>query len=339
MTSKFSNHNQVIKERQSISLARNISVKILFALCFSLLFVLIDWESLLGYSFPDKINFLDRFDYLQSRGPGSINPLGGLVGAYLSESVWGQILYWFGIYGFSGEQSLNFISFVCLFFITFFVLGRTNAAVSALFLINPLVVDFVMAQQRSALGFVGFLFFIHSDKQWRKYSILAFSLFIHSSVILMVAGYYFSCALAKIKFGNRAYVNNIFYLSVALIVALFILLSKELVLTALNDRRAVGLEGSSSFLFLTFWAGLATYFVLFSKFRADWMLNFALLFTSLFLVAGILNLYNTRYLVLALPFLIISLVSLPSRYSAVGCYMLFGYQSVQWIYYLGFFTR
>ena len=330
--------NYVISQLSN-PVAFNHRLKILFALFYSLLFVLFPWEYLLGYSFPDKLNYIARFVQLQSLGPDSINYLGGALGSFRSESLWSLILYWLGASGFSVEQALTFISFICLFSIVIFVISKVNFAVGAIFLLNPLVVDFVIAQQRSALALAGFLAFFVIKKHWLKYIVVASTPFIHTAFVLLFVGHYLARALAKLRFAERASFNRIFHLLVTLFAALVILMSKDIVLGILGDRRAEGLGGSQSFMYSIFWAALAVYIAFFGRVRSDWLSNFALLFTSLFLVAVFLDTYSSRYLVFALPFLIIALASLPFKEAILGYILLFCYQSVQWVYWWGWFIR
>ncbi len=339
MIKNSNNRADFVIRRPSIRLALTHRQKILCAFFYSLFVALIPWEYLLGFSFPDKLNYIARFEQLQSLGFDSVNPSGGVLGAFTAEALWGLILYWFGATGFSAEQALFFISFICLFSITAFVFSKVNPAVGAIFLLNPLVIDFVMAQQRSAIVFAGFLVFITTKKHWLKCSVIASSLFIHVAFVLLVAGYYLACALARLKFTERVSINRIIHFLVVLFAAMAILVSKDIVLGALGDRRAGGQEGSQSMMYAIFWAALAGYIVLFGRSRSDRVSNFGLLFTSLFLMAVILNIYSSRYLVFALPFLILALAGLPSKEAFIGYCLLFCYQLVQWIYWWGWFTR
>jgi hypothetical protein len=317
----------------------NRAPRFFFALFYCLIVVSVPWEAFLGYEFPDKQNYIARFEFLEFYGPESINPNGGLLGAFVSEALWGYILYWFGEYGFSSEVSLLFISFFSLYAIVMFVTSKVNPLVAAVLLINPLVIDLVMAQQRSALTYAAFLLFISTARYWLKLGILASALFVHVASVLLFAGYFFSLVLERLKFANNPFVNRMAHFLTALIAAAVILMAKDVVLGAIGDRRAAGPEGAQSLLYAFFWAALACYIVLFGKVRSDWMSNFGLLFALLFLVAVLLNMYSSRYLVFALPFLIVALTRVPIREAMVGCGLLFLYQCLQWVYWSGVLTR
>ena len=329
---RFGDRNQL---HSSLILSR--TSKILFSILYSAGYVLFPWEYLLGSSFPDKLNYIDRFVEIQTLGFDSINPVGGILGAFISESLWGLILYSFGINGFNAEQALIFISFISLFPIVLFVCSKINFALAAIFLLNPLVVDFVMAQQRSALAFAGFLAFVNTKAFPIRMLILFACLFIHVAFVLLLAGFLSAKALARLRVMNLSLFNRAAHWLIAFIAALVLLFSKDLILGALGDRRAGGYEGSHSIMYAFFWFAMTIYIVVFSRSRVDWLLDFLFLFIALFMVAVLLNTYSSRYLVFALPFFIIALASLPFKEAVLGYFLLFCYQFVQWIHWWGWF--
>ena len=329
---RFGDKNQF---HSSLILSR--TSKILFSILYSAGFVLFPWEYLLGSSFPDKLNYIDRFVQLQTLGVESINPLGGILGAFISESLWGLILYSLGMEGFSAEQTLLLISFICLFSIVFFICSKINFALAAIFLLNPLVVDFVMAQQRSALVFAGFLAFVNTKVFSLRMLIVFACLFIHVAFVLLLAGFFSAQVLARLRVMNLSLFNRIVHWLIAFIAALVLLLGKDWVLGALGDRRAGGYEGSHSIMYAFFWFAMTIYIVVFSRSRVNWLLDFLFLFMALFMVAVLLNTYSSRYLVFALPFFIIGLASLPFKEAVLGYFLLFCYQFVQWVYWWGWF--
>lgn len=309
----------------------------LLGFAYSLLFVLFPWEYLLGFTFPDKLNYIDRFVQLQFLGPDSINPLGGILGAFISESLWGLILYWLGAIGCNAEQALLLISFVCICSIVIFVFSRLHPAIGAIFLLNPLIVDFVMAQQRSALVFAGFLSFVSTKSYVFRLLIALACIFVHIAFALLLAGYYMCLLLEKLRFAKTPLFNRASHLMIVFAVAVVILVGKDFVLGVLGDRRAGGHEGSQSLMYASFWLGLAIYIVIFSRSRIDWLFDFGLLFVGLFLVAVVLNTYSSRFLVFALPFIVIVLAKLNFREAVLSYLFLYFYQFLQWIYWWKWF--
>ena len=313
--------------------------KVILAVVYSLFVVVFPWEYLLGFTFPDKLNYIDRFVQLQLVGPDSINPLGGILGAFISESLWGLILYWLGSLGFNADQALLCISFLCLLSIVIYVFGKLHPAIGGAFLLNPLIVDFVMAQQRSALAFAGFLIFVSAKSNFLRVLVALACVFVHISFVLLLAGFYISILLARLKITNLSLFNRAFHLVIAFAVAFVVLAGKDIVLGALGDRRAGVYEGSQSLMYASFWLGLVVYIVIFSRSRLDWTLEFALLFVGFFLVAVALNTYSSRFLAFAFPFMIIVLARSTFNEAFFGYYLLFCYQSIQWVYWWGWFTR
>jgi len=337
--SSLTSSNACEERNQWRSFSLTTGPRVLFAIIYSVGFVLFPWEYLLGLSFPDKLNYIARFDQLQAFGVDSINPLGGVLGAFISESLWGFILYGLGLSGFSAEQALLLISFFCILAIVVFVSSKVNFTLAAIFLLNPLIVDFVMAQQRSALAFAGFLAFVSTKANVLRILIVSGCMFIHVAFGLLLVGYVLAGAVARLRVANSPLVNRAAHLLIAFIAALVLLLGKDFFLSAIGDRRAATSSGSQSIVYALFWLALIIYIVVFSRGRLDWLLNFTCLFVSLFMVAVFLNTYSSRYLVFALPFLVIALARLPFNESVLSYFLLFCYQFVQWVYWWGWFVR
>jgi hypothetical protein len=329
------------REVYSVNAVTRFSSPAVLAVSFiySLLFVLFPWEYLLGFTFPDKLNYMKGFYDLQKYGFDLVNPLGTFLGAIISESLWSLILITFGYAGVAAEQALMFVSFFCLLLVANFLFSKTQPLFAAVFLLNPLVVDFVMAQQRSALAFSLFLLFLTARNSWMRFALAVTGSFIHLAFVLLLAGYWFAKRLTGVRILDANIWNRFSHLVIVFCLAVFILLSKELILAAMGDRRASGHEGSQSLMYASFWFLLICYVYVFSHSRETWVHGFSALFVSLFLVGVLLNTYSSRFLVFAYPFLLIVLFRLPRKEQLIGLFLLLIYQSIQWVFWWGWFTR
>ncbi len=305
----------------------------------SIVVVSIPWEYLKGEQFEDLQVYIQTYNELQ-QGHVKVFDLDNKLSILLnSEFLWKYILFGLGYLGFDAVLSLKIISFICFAFISYFVFKHVGFHVSALLLYNPLIIDFVMSQQRSALAFSIFLLSLSSKRVSSLYIMMFCAVFIHTASVVLYSSYFFAKYLES-RFSLITYRKNLRNILLIFIVMLFLISSKQAVLSFIGDRRAYLEAVQVSFLFSMVWMLVSVYFILFSRISNSNYIYLYLFFAFdfLFLIGTFSGEYSLRFLTFAVPFLIISLASFLRRIEfCVIFYLIISYQFIQWVYWWKFF--
>ncbi|WP_163131687.1 hypothetical protein [Agarivorans sp. Alg241-V36] len=304
------------------------------AFLFTVLVFLVPWVELRGAGLADLANYIYRFNELKVYGSEFINPDNSLIGYFTSEAAWAYLLLLLSKTGIEAKTAMFAISFFCFLCISSFVFVRVNKLYAALLLVNPLLIDLVMAQQRSALALSLFLLAIPRANQHLKAMLFVMGVFTHAVFLFMSALYYLSKLLSQ---REREESSNQFYtLAVIVVVAAVFIFGKDVLLALLGDRRA-GVSGKSvSFLYAAFWIVALFYVAAFHKEVPYYHTYMCLFFLTLFLFATLSGQYSSRYIALGYPFFIVTMGSFERNKSLVLFLGLLMYQYLQWIYWWGF---
>ncbi len=291
----------------------------------SLIIVYTPWAEIRGVEFVDLENYLNKIEYL-SRTNSEV--------LYNNEFIWGYIISIISKF----ENHIfvfSVLSFLSCVFVCWYTYRNLNYKPLALFLINPLMVDFFVSQTRSAVAISICLIGLRFSNPL-KYLIVITSIGIHTSMsllLLMVLTFDF-LSYSKNKFGlkNLDLYNYTFCLFSPIVIALLY----TAILSFIGDRRAE-FSGSETvtFKFILFWVfSLAFFLFYFIQTRTDDFNSFLLIyFLSLFIGFSIFNIYSLRFLTYSIPFVILGIDHIKTG-RAIYINLLFLYFTILWLFWL-----
>lgn len=300
---------------------------------------LIPWDDF--HVFADIQAYYDRMVVLSNNG--AEKNYQGL--AYIfSEPLWKEILAWISntvstdYYIFS----LKFISFVSLFIYIAFTLKRVNIFIIALFFLNPMFIDLIMAQIRLALAFAFLLvaFEFRSKKFFISFLFLVSAVCIHTASLLFIGIF---ILLRKMNTLCRTRKFYFYSFGLSALLPIFLRFILPIILMAIGDRRA-NLENYpvSSITYSSIWLLLAVT-LLFKAYYGDRRKNIIIAFSitmmGLFFFSSVVGLYGQRFVAVSIPLIIISINYLPKYYKEMSYILLAIYMEFQWLYWLELFIK
>lgn len=316
----------ILEEKKSI---------FLFAIFYSLIIINIPWDIIRGYQFEDYLNYIARINELKIYGESYINPSNSILGAFMSEVLWGYLLLGVANSFITPEFFLALMSFFCLFTVSYYVFSNVSIVFGVLFLTNPLVVDFIMSQHRNAFAFSLFLYVIMYDKKLFFYFIMAISTLIHTASLLLFPSYILCQAIVKNQFANSFISKKTIVILVGIFIGLILTIGREVILGSVGDRRADYSAESVSLVYASFWVFILAALLVLYRSKRDTVYYYATLNLVVFSVLTLSNAYSSRFLVLAYPFIIICIYKFKRNF-AISIFALFlVYQYFQWLFWFG----
>lgn len=214
------------------------------------------WEAIRGDEFADLVNYTTRIYLLKDFGKHYFVWEDSLTG-------WLKFEYlWFSLLAFVSDQDIEpivFIKTITLIsaFLTYrFLAGYIGVAWSFVVLANPITIDLLSSQIRSAFAFSIFLLAVGmrtgTKLDWIKYPLFACLPFIHSGMHLLLL-IYASCISMAHRNWFRPAVETCITIIVAIITAVFIARYLPAVAEIAEDRRALVQYATKSAAYLSFW--------------------------------------------------------------------------------------
>jgi len=282
---------------------------------------IIPWTSIYHGDFLDIGNYLNRIEYLHVGG-NEASHVG--LSWLLSEPLWKYIIIGIGLIFDDYRLALYIISIIIVFFYSIFLFKRVESYIGMIFLFNPMFIDLVLSQVRSALAFsLLLLAYDLSSKKWS--SIVAIiSILIHASMPLFIVIYFLLSKLNKSVYPKKYYLVTII---TALLFAIFMKYGVNILLTILGDRHA-GYENTiagASLSYSIVWFAIGIFVATFATFENEndrIIAGYAIIMTSFFFFSSIMGNFAQRYVALTMPLIIISISYLPKHYRQ-GTYVLF----------------
>lgn len=269
------------------------------------------------YTILDYVPFEEPLDYL------------------LNEWLWHKGVTLLIEAGLSVESILNAIAVLCLTAFGWFVAKR-HGGWAVILLVNPLIVDLVVSQSRSAWAFATLLIGYLSKN--RKVLILcgATSLLIHTAMTLVagvgVVAWQHSRVVSRL---GPTYVSYLLLVGFGVALAVVLGPLRDQILTALGDRRAGDPDGASSILYLSYWAGLLLLgFVQEKAYYADPVHAYAIIMLAIVTAAIFTNSYAIRFIALSIPIFVSASLGMERRSRFLAIYSLLPYTWSQWVYRL-----
>ncbi len=241
------------------------------------------------------------------------NELRSWIEIFTQEIIW-DFSQWSisnGYLGIYHEDFFQIVTTICLISMAL-VISRTKNYLSILLLFNPLVLDLVYSQLRSALALavlnIVYLTF-RKVNIWMIFGAVV-ACAIHTASSILVAGFILASLLSfkeSFLFRLSPATKTALMLGAGVSVGLLIGPLREVVLSAIGDRRAEYSDLSSSLLYLSFWVALLGFMLV--NFRMSVksvegcfsIFMLAILATNVFSSA-----YSIRLIALSLPLIFVA---------------------------------
>lgn len=311
----------------------NNKIEYLVAVIYSIIYFFIPWERFRNSEFRDKEVYLDYVYY--GNNILTYKSFDSFFSYITNEWLWHFIL---NNINFNPIYFFNIISLVTIFFMAYYLI-KNIGYFSPLLLLNPLIIDMVFSQYRICLAFVFLLLSLYFKKnKLVSFSLILFSLLIHTSSIIFIFIFIFCFFLKKMHISNS-------YKTILLCCLGFIfsiLFSNILLdfLEFIGDRRAeYNMERvSSSISYLSFWI-FNFLLLLISCFKFNIRSleqSVSLVILSLISMNSIIGGYSSRFLAVFFIVIWVSNFQLKQNYRFILLNIYFMYLIFQWYYWLGF---
>ena len=219
------------------------------------------------------------------------------------------------------------------------ILARQKGLPFLLLLLNPLMVDMAYSQLRLALAMSILLWIValRVKNLYIVFSLLITSVIIHTGMLIFLAAHF----LAKItgpdftRFGWSARQKMAILVCFGIAVGIMVGPLREMLLSAIGDRRAQYHDMSSSLLYLSFWIGLF-FLLMFDQKRTlkKYESRYSVAILAIIFINAFTGFYSTRFLAAIFPFLIISIFGALGKNKFLVSIPFLIYFAFQWYYYL-----
>lgn len=308
---------------------------------FALVVVAVPWEEIFravnGYGFIDKGVYSDYF--LNQISVLDYKEFNGVLSYVSNEFLWHYVIGWLvSNTGILIDHVFLTISFIVLL-ISGLLLAKWQGIYALPLLVNPLIIDFAFSQYRLALAIsiLGAAYLLHGQYRTVSVVLVLASLFIHSGTTLFIliyaAVWLVQWLSVRFRIGSSAVFAILF--ATGSFISLLIGPLREVILSAIGDRRAEYHDMSSSLLYSLFWAALLVPFYLSRRHLVtlDYA-HYALVIVAIVFVNLFHGGYSTRFLAATFPGLVAAILSLPGTMKILVTILFIVYAMLQWLYWL-----
>ncbi|MCF2834142.1 hypothetical protein L1273_22245 [Pseudoalteromonas sp. DL2-H6] len=157
------------------------SVNVFLLFLFSIVVAYIPWESVRNYKFVDLERNIERYKqytYLYKNVDFSL---------VTSEPLWRYITHSLSHTIVSGESFYSLVAIFCFFVFSCFIYIKTSRIAYCLLLINPIMLDFILSQQRSCVALAVLICLIPLKKPFKYFGYIP-AVLIHtlSAVLIFI---------------------------------------------------------------------------------------------------------------------------------------------------------
>jgi hypothetical protein len=316
---------------------RKVVFNILLAIPFSLLFIYSPLSQSVLEENPDVANYLIRINNILHNSDTILDDMDLLQ--YLSnEPVWGYILTLIGDYFYNPLEGLQLISFFSIFIFSFFLFERVNLLLAAVFLFNPMIVDLINAQIRSAFAMALLLVALMIKNRLLSIVILIVTSMIHSVTYIIFMVYIIANFIDSYKNRFTHKQLGMIALFVGVILSVILGAGKDNILSSVGDRRVNENVGTgSSIAYLTYWILLSLVMPFIPKnnklSKESWTEYYAIIMLMLPFLMAIFGTNGTRFIPLSFPFFLYAISTYVVRKKIWLIGSLFFYQIIQYLYW------
>lgn len=308
---------------------------LIWSVAIATLYILIPWESMSGRpKFADLDNYLDAIGLVASvQGFQSGSGLAWLF----AEPGWTLVLLPIALFADDPQRALLGISWLCAIAFLWFMHRRAGAALSLIVMFNPLVIDLLFSQVRSASAMALLLIALGSRSRLLKSVLIVYACTVHSVILILLGCYVVAVILERSTSLRGRFIRGAICIGIALILAWTLSYGREALFLAIGDRRAEYDVDPGSVLFVSFWMcwALAATSTHSRMYRAPWHWSegFVVMLLSLAFFMAVFSTNGVRFVSLALPLLACSLNLVRPTLRTVAATALLGYQAIQFSYW------
>ncbi len=303
---------------------------VLCSILFAWLIMAGPWEAIRGDEFADLVNYRTRIYTLHDYGMRYFVWEDSLLGWLRYEFLWFRLLAFVAEYNIHPNTFIASIVGISAFTTHCFLRKYLGVFIATLILLNPITIDLLSSQIRSAFAFALFLAVVmmrpSGPFRYARYGLLLPLPFIHTGLLLMIGLYAGSVILANTqRFSAHLKVAATIIGAVGLAAAIIILLPS--VVEATEDRRNITQYGLKSKAYLSFWIACAGALIISinSELARRWEYFFALTICVAAPLLELAGLPGFRFVALGIPVIFAALaglrgVVLHSVIFATACY-------------------
>lgn len=273
---------------------------------FSFVLIAVPWEIIRGDPFTDLQNYVDRIERLRVLGSQWHAWEGSIASLLTFEYLWFQLLVLAVRNDIEATGFLKGITALSGFLTHGYLRQYLGSALALAVLINPIVIDLLSSQIRSALAFALFLMCVRASKRafsnpWRLPVLLVLPL-IHTSLLLVMVVYSMSVFLAKAVWLSDSLRSGAALLIAVSLAGVVYWFAPDAAL-AFGDRRDLAGAPMKSLAYLAFWLFWVVVLVVFGhpKEPDEWAYFFVIIICVAGSLLDVLGFGGFRFVALSLP--------------------------------------
>lgn len=309
------------------------ATRLTYAAAFTALFMMIGWQEINPYGFPDlesyRLGFQSRWYLFTTL---NLSP----IEFALAEGLW--IRGFDQLYNAVGniDTAFTIVSTVTVLLISSFIVARTQSPYYLIFLLNPAFVELALAQIRSGLASGIFWIAVSIKNTPVKIGMLIACCLIHTAFFLYSFLYILYMLINKTEiFGrlrHRPWISVVGLVTLALIITSI----RGAVLAFFGDDRAYAfLDYSSGIMLSLAWFSFVLTYILF---RQESRISFEALFyifsSAMYLFSAMNGVYGSRFISIAIPAMAIMCSQLSSQYRPLYTAQFAAFSGAYFFYWL-----
>ncbi len=300
-------NNSISKVRNGPSVREGIlSGRWIFSLLFAAVIILGPWEAIRGDDFADLVNYRTRIYELQDYGMRYFVWENSVVGWLRYEFLWFYTLALVAYNNIHPDIFIATIAGVSAFLTHSFLSRYLGVLLATIVLLNPITIDLLSSQIRSAVAFALFLGLIHwrfpGRLDWLRIILFLPLLFIHTGLFLILGFFAGSIAIARTQLISPQQ-KVLATAAAAVILTLSIAYLLPSIVEVTEDRRSLSQYGLKSPAYLMYWFICAGALIVSinQDLSTRWEYFFALVICLTAPLLEIAGLPGFRFIALAIP--------------------------------------
>ena len=219
------------------------------------------------------------------------------------------------------------------------ILARRKSLLFLIFLLNPLIIDLVYSQLRLclALSLLWWILVLRVQSPRVVFPLLITTTLIHTGMLIFLAAHFVATMtgpdFSRFRWSARRRMAMLVCFGFA--VGIMVGPLREMLLSAVGDRRAQYQDISSSLLYLSFWIGLF-FLLVFDQRRTliKYESRYSVAILAIVFINAFTGFYSTRFIAAIFPFLIVAIFSVLGKNKFLVSIPFLIYFLFQWYYYL-----
>lgn len=334
----FANVNLADSNRPALSLER---LRIFCALIIGILLSLIPWPNIVlelsGQPMWDRNVYIKTIE--AGTGLLSYFQYDSIVSFVTHELLWAlliEFLHRSDLVGY--ELAFQTISTATISACAI-ILARRNSLLLLILLLNPLIVDLAYSQLRLSLALSILLWIVALQIRnlYIVFPLLLTAALIHTGMLIFLAAHLLATItgpnFSKRRWGTHKRMTLLIGFGLAVGIMLGPL--REMLLSAVGDRRAEYIDMSSNLLYLSFWIGLFWLLVFDQKRTLEkYESRYSIAILGIVFINAFTGFYSIRFIAAVLPFLITSIFAALGKNTFLVSIPFLVYFTFQWYFYL-----